>query len=415
MGQIQDFIEIAKEIIKKEQGDTKTFGFSPIFEFPAKLDYTKWILEKLKTLPVSGNRWPGLYRGIIENQIKPAGVEIPEGWEQKLISTKTNCVFIIADENDAIINIGKSEFPALVAILDKFIPRHSQRFPSGQKKNFTPQIWDQYISIGKKVKCFFCYDINFDPEILAYSILFEFKNRFGRLPVFNKKMPDKRFLPKATELQQLVNHFFSVIPERTESLLNDLPTCIEKVRDVNVVCESQSGYNTKQIPGFAPPKSCRLHTADVLEILEGEVGISYKSIFFPFLDGAKIIRIFDPYIRLNHQFNNLMAFCKTVIPKDDSIQVILTTKTDPYQENEIISSLTYYKELLLPMRINFNFEIRDFHDRFIESDIGWKILLSRGLDIFQKYEGNSARNNSDQTKRKCRSTTITYIRTKYFN
>ncbi len=51
------------------------------------------------------------------------------------------------------------------------------------------------------------------------------------------------------------------------------------------------------------------------------------------------------------------------------------------------------------------------HDRWIESDMGWKIILSRGLDFIQKPEAKFALGLADQTKRACKANTITFIKT----
>ncbi|MGM0427890.1 MAG: MIT C-terminal domain-containing protein, partial [Thermodesulfobacteriota bacterium] len=50
------------------------------------------------------------------------------------------------------------------------------------------------------------------------------------------------------------------------------------------------------------------------------------------------------------------------------------------------------------------------HDRWIETDTGWRIILGRGLDIFQKPEDRFTLGVFDQTKRKCKATTVTYLR-----
>jgi ATP-dependent Lon protease len=50
--------------------------------------------------------------------------------------------------------------------------------------------------------------------------------------------------------------------------------------------------------------------------------------------------------------------------------------------------------------------------RHIATDTGWKILLDRGLDIFQPYEMNDAFSlaNRLQEHRGCKAFEITYIR-----
>ena len=47
---------------------------------------------------------------------------------------------------------------------------------------------------------------------------------------------------------------------------------------------------------------------------------------------------------------------------------------------------------------------------FIAADNGWKINLGRGLDIFEKTEGRFNVADLDQSRRKCRSCEITYLK-----
>lgn len=48
-------------------------------------------------------------------------------------------------------------------------------------------------------------------------------------------------------------------------------------------------------------------------ILYGDTGYSYESIIGPYLQGAKSVVIEDPYIRLQHQIQNFVRFCETVL------------------------------------------------------------------------------------------------------
>jgi ATP-dependent Lon protease len=54
--------------------------------------------------------------------------------------------------------------------------------------------------------------------------------------------------------------------------------------------------------------------------------------------------------------------------------------------------------------------MENHHDRFIAADNGWKITLGRGLDIFEKIEGRFNVADMDQTKRKCKSCEMTYLK-----
>ena len=73
------------------------------------------------------------------------------------------------------------------------------------------------------------------------------------------------------------------------------------------------------------------------------------------------------------------------------------------------------KESCGPIGIHFTWEFDEtnsIHARHIVTDHGWKILLDRGLDIFQHYEMNDAFavSNRLQRYRSCKAFEITYVR-----
>jgi len=147
-----------------------------------------------------------------------------------------------------------------------------------------------------------------------------------------------------------------------------------------------------------------------IEICEEQKGISYSKLFMPYLKGAKAIKICDPYIRLQYQIYNLMNFCEILDTSEITIKVDLITDCDSYQENEIREKLDELKKGLKQDQIDFDYSFDSSrHDRYIETDTGWKIILGRGLDIFQKPDDKFTLGFLDQNKRKCKSTTITYI------
>ena len=53
----------------------------------------------------------------------------------------------------------------------------------------------------------------------------------------------------------------------------------------------------------------------------GDIGFSYEKIFGPYLAGATVIMIEDPYIRLPHQIANFTRFCELVV-KTGSVEKI---------------------------------------------------------------------------------------------
>ena len=150
-----------------------------------------------------------------------------------------------------------------------------------------------------------------------------------------------------------------------------------------------------------------------LDLVEGQRGISYEKLFLPYLKGAKSIKICDPYIRLQYQVYNLMSFCEILDSSEGTLKLGLVTACDSYLETELKDKLNELKRGLSQDNIEFDYALEEnLHDRWVETDTGWKIILGRGLDIFQKPDDKFTLGFMDQTKRKCKATTITYTRVK---
>ena len=82
-------------------------------------------------------------------------------------------------------------------------------------------------------------------------------------------------------------------------------------------------------------------------------------------------------------------------------------------EEFMLDSVRLFEELqtsVLDLGINLRVKFEEHHDRFIQTDNGWKITLGRGLDIFEKIEVRFNVASLDQTKRKCKSCEITYLK-----
>jgi ATP-dependent Lon protease len=162
---------------------------------------------------------------------------------------------------------------------------------------------------------------------------------------------------------------------------------------------------------FDPLSPDRSPEEKTLDLTEAQRGISYEKLFLPYLKGAKSIKICDPYIRLQYQIFNLMSFCEILDPSDGPLKLNLVTACDAYQEAELKTKLNELKKGLLHDHIEFEYELAEnIHDRWIVTDTGWKIILGRGLDIFQKPDDKFTLGFMDQTKRKCKATTVTYVR-----
>lgn len=152
------------------------------------------------------------------------------------------------------------------------------------------------------------------------------------------------------------------------------------------------------------------------DFAENQRGISYESLFMPYLRGARIIKIHDPYIRMSHQGRNLVELLAAIaVEKDpaDEIEVHLFTFIE---ENEV------YREKQMAMLKDIHVRAGqqgikltlvsdpDGHDRWISTDTGWRINMGRGLDIFQKSEGGWFDfGSSHQEFRQIRAFGLTYI------
>lgn len=145
----------------------------------------------------------------------------------------------------------------------------------------------------------------------------------------------------------------------------------------------------------------------------GQTGVSYEKLFAPYMENANEIIIEDPYIRAPWQIKNFMEFVTMLIdtrPVDD-LKLKLVTSEEEAKIPDLIDKLDDIKDDLTSYGIDFEYTIRDFHDRCIKTDTGWTITLGRGLDMFEKYSPFSIANNR-QEKRKCKECMITYMKSK---
>lgn len=153
--------------------------------------------------------------------------------------------------------------------------------------------------------------------------------------------------------------------------------------------------------------------------LENQKGASFDKLFGPYLQDARDIIITDPYIRLFYQIRNFMEFIETVVkhkPQGEVVSVKLITIADEFRKDQQVESFEKIKASCVSVGIDFAWEFDStgtIHARHIVTDTGWKILLDRGLDIFQQYEMKDtfALANRLQEYRPCKMFDVTYIRT----
>ena len=147
-------------------------------------------------------------------------------------------------------------------------------------------------------------------------------------------------------------------------------------------------------------------------ILYGDTGHSYESIIGPYLRGAKALVIEDPYIRMQHQIQNLVRLCETVLKAGTVKKISLVTSyDDKTQLADIAEKVEELKQSLLELDVELDVKLNpNIHDREIRIDNGWVIKIGRGLDFYQKPTSWFEVGAHDLSLRKCLETKVDIFR-----
>lgn len=148
----------------------------------------------------------------------------------------------------------------------------------------------------------------------------------------------------------------------------------------------------------SPPPAAGSSTKSALKVdlkdghhvfTENRKGVSYDKLFGPYIFGASKIVVTDPYVRFYYQIRNMMEFMEMVIrrtPPEEQVSVHLITGADDGdvgRQRELLDSIA---DACGGSGVEFTWEFDATgtgHARYIEISNGWKIVLDRGLDIFQ--------------------------------
>lgn len=175
-------------------------------------------------------------------------------------------------------------------------------------------------------------------------------------------------------------------PERktlgTAASIAPLQTTPETVTLISAV--SQTVGQTGQLTKESVPKP-----RDI-SIQSDAVGYSYQDIIEPYLQGAKLVTLEDPYIRASYQIRNFVRFCECAVRTQTIRKIRLVTtvdETDPkFEFKQWVDRLTELQESLRQFDIVLDIDTSEpeLHDRRIFTDTGWEIILGRGLDWYQQ-------------------------------
>lgn len=151
---------------------------------------------------------------------------------------------------------------------------------------------------------------------------------------------------------------------------------------------------------------------------ENQRGLTFDKLFGPYLVGAKRIIITDPYLRMFHQLRNLMELMETISKlqgAEEEVAVHVVTVEDEFNGGRQTESLQKIADACVAVGIQFTWAYDTSgtkHDRDITTDTGWKVVLGRGLDVFQRFELNDAFSfaNRLQQHRQCKEFSVTFVR-----
>jgi ATP-dependent Lon protease len=170
----------------------------------------------------------------------------------------------------------------------------------------------------------------------------------------------------------------------------------------------------------ASPDAATLLKETHLVFQENQRGVSFDKLFGPYLMGASRITVTDPYLRIFHQQRNLMELLETIskqIGSENEVVVHVITTEDEFNLDRQTDNFQKIADACHGVGIQFSWEYDTTgtrHDRDITTDHGWKIVLSRGLDVFQRFELNDAFSfvNRMQQHRQCKEFNLTYVKVK---
>ena len=157
------------------------------------------------------------------------------------------------------------------------------------------------------------------------------------------------------------------------------------------------------------PRIVRLREG-MTEVRMNQKGVTYRTLFGDYLKNAHRINIVDPYIRAPFQIDNLLELIQTIREVSDNpeeLVIHVSTQNDDDKVPEMIDVFDGLKDELQGYGVEFSYDFKADHDRWIELDNGWKIVLSRGLDIYEKFDRFSL-GNIRQSERRCRAFNIVY-------
>ena len=208
-------------------------------------------------------------------------------------------------------------------------------------------------------------------------------------------------------LENLENHHRNVIEQRAGCEDNTEATSL-----ADTGCEADGAAPSAEDDASRRPRIKPL-VAKTISVRENQGGVTYRDLFGDYLRTAGEILLTDPFVRFPYQIDNLVDFIQMVkdVTTQDNVKIHLSTQNDDDERvAEVIDCFNDLADELLPVGIEFTYDFKADHDRFIRTDTGWTITLGRGLDIFERF-GRYSLCRSNQKARRCKAFNVAINRT----
>ena len=222
-----------------------------------------------------------------------------------------------------------------------------------------------------------------------------------------KRVKDQLYIIDETFSKEPVEFAYTILSSGKEVC----PETLENLNYKAAVKVKQEEESEVEVTTVAKEKVVLTTKQEILK--DNQTGVSYKNLFGEYLKNASNITIQDPYIRLPYQFKNLLEFCLMLsqikAPEDQINLEVVSWNHEEYLEDSKYN-FEELQESVSSLGVHLTYRLEEHHDRYIAADNGWKITLGRGLDIFEKIEGRFNVADIDQTKRKCKSCELTFLK-----
>lgn len=230
-----------------------------------------------------------------------------------------------------------------------------------------------------------------------------------------KRVKDQIYIIDETFVEQGIAQFEYVKPNGQKVVVETL----ERLENPDIMAnfgnetteENIDTTNASAVTSSIPIKEEPKLSSKFIEVRENQRGISYKSLFADYMRSAKKMTIVDPYIRATFQIDNLVDLIRTFVEsakETEGLQIELHTYENDEKLPALIDNLDQIQDDLTKYGIEFTYAFDADHDRSISLDNGWRMILSRGIDIFEKFDRFSL-SNQRQELRRCRAFSITYL------